>query len=59
MISQRVKVESQGDQPNQFRSYSEKRPTQRELLGTAHCRPELLRGPSLVPLFIGSQDDWL
>jgi len=58
MISQRAKAESQGDQPRQFASYSERvTPAQRELLGTARCGPELLKGPSLVPLFIWSQDD--
>jgi len=40
-------------------SYSEKHPTQRDLLGAARYGPEWLRGPSLVPLFVGSQDDWL
>jgi len=62
MISQWAKVESQGDQPRWSRQssrYSKKHPTQRELLGTTHCRPDKLREPSLVPLFIGSQDDWL
>jgi len=38
-------------------SYSAKHPTQKELLGAAHCRPEDLKEPSLVLLFIGSQDD--
>ena len=54
-----MKAESQRDQPRQFASYSERCPTQRELPGAAHCGPEELKGPSLVPLFIGSQDDWL
>jgi len=40
-------------------SYSEKRPTQTELLGAARCGQGELTGPSLVPLFIGSQDDCL
>ena len=31
----------------------------RDLLSTAHCRPEELKESSLVPLFIGSPDDWL
>jgi len=57
MISQWAKVESQGDQLRQFVSCSERRPTQRELLGTARCGPGELKGPSLVPLFIWSQDD--
>jgi len=38
-------------------SYSERHPTERELLGAAHCRPEEFKGPSLVLLFVGSQDD--
>jgi len=59
MISQRAKVESQGDQPRQFASYSGRRPTQRELLGAARCGPEELKGPFLLLPFIGSQDDWL
>jgi len=62
MISWQVKIESQGDQPRWCRQssrYSEKCPTHRELLGAAYCRPEELKGPSLVSLFIGSQDDWL
>jgi len=55
-MSQRVKVESQGVQAR-FASYSERRPSQRELLGAAHCRPEELKGPSLVLQSIESQDD--
>jgi len=38
---------------------TEKHPTWRGLLGTARCGPEELKGPSLVPLFRGSQDGWL
>jgi len=57
MICRPAKAESQGDQP-MFTSYPERCPPQRELLGTARCGPGELRGPSLVPLFMGSQDDW-
>jgi len=39
-------------------SYSEKHSTQKKLLGAAHCGPEELKGSSLVPLSIGSQDGW-
>jgi len=62
MISQQMKVESQGDQPRwcqQSSRYSEKRPTQRELPAAARCGSEDLKGSSLVPLFIGSEDHWL
>jgi len=55
MISQWAKVDSQGDQPGLV-SYSGRCPTQRQLLGAAHCRPEELKGPSSAPLFIASQD---
>jgi len=45
-IFQWVKAESQGDRPRwcwQSSRYSEKCPTQRELLGIAHCGPEELK----------------
>jgi len=38
-------------------SYSERHLTQRELLGEACWGPEELKGPSLILLFVGSQDD--
>ena len=43
-VSQQVRVESRGDQPKEFVSYSEQRPTPRESLGTACCGPEELKG---------------
>jgi len=59
MISQPAKVESQGDQPRQLASYSDRHPTQRELPGSARCGPAELKGLSLALLFLGSQDGWL
>ena len=36
---------------------SERHPAQREMLVTARCGPGELKGPHLVPFFIGSGDD--
>jgi len=42
-----------------FTSYSEKRPTQRELLGAARCRPGELKGPSFPGTVVYRVSRWL